>query len=64
MFSAETVDSLRIPKEVEGVEEETGDGGDGVNKARRLVESPLIRCCLTAIGALGITVVASDVFSE
>ncbi len=42
---------------------ETGEGGDGLNRARRLVESLLIRCWLTAIGALGIATAESDAFS-
>ena len=60
MFSAETVDSF---KGVEGVEADTGEGGDGLNRARRLVESLLIRCWLTSIGALGIAAAESDAFS-
>lgn len=42
---------------------DTGEGGDGLNRARRLVDSLLIRCWLTAIGALGIAAAESDAFS-
>ena len=48
IFSAETVGSLIGSKGVVGVEAETpavtGEGGEGENRALRLVESQLIRC--------------------
>lgn len=54
MFSAETVDSL-VGNGVVGVDADrmVGGGGEGVNKARRLVDSPPSRRCMTVIGALG-----------